>query len=371
MWAHHVLTLWGWVKRETVMLTNEHTKRIIRVGQITGAAAHVIVDRSEIAVHLESGTVCFELQSAHGDFKMIDPSCSASNMAIETSTSLSHVLAALEAWFADNPLRDRVEVLLPDPLSAQLCELGIAVFQNEKCLVTAEMFWQLSLPWCSKGMINSYPLCYAESGESNIPVRPRQPTGDVYARYIPWLGKTLSFKVADIDRDLVQFNRWMNDPRVSFFWEEEGDLDYHRAFLETQLADSRVIPLIGFFDAQPFGYFEVYWAKEDRLAPFCQATDFDRGFHLLVGEETFRGRQWLEAWYPSLLHYMFLDDVRTQRVMAEPRADNERLLRCSEMLGFEKLKEFDFPHKRAALISLSRTTFFGSAQQLSGSRPSD
>lgn len=346
----------------------ERKNRLIKVGQVTGSPGYVIVDSSKIAVHLESGVVYFELMTESENFKIIAHSASLTNVTVDVSVSLSRVLAAVEAVFVNSPLCDRVEVLLPEPVNAQLCALGIAVFQNEKCYVRAEMFWQLSMPWCSKGAINSYPLCYTGSDQYPIPVRPRQPAGDVYARYIPWLEKTLSFKVVDVDRDLTQFNRWMNDPRVSFFWEEEGDLEYHRAFLETQLADSRVTPLIGFFDSQAFGYFEVYWAKEDRLAPFCQATDFDRGFHLLVGEEAFRGRQWLEAWYPSLLHFMFLDDVRTQRVMAEPRADNERLLRCSEMLGLEKLKEFDFPHKRAALISITRTKFFGRAQQLSGRR---
>jgi acetyl CoA:N6-hydroxylysine acetyl transferase len=59
-----------------------------------------------------------------------------------------------------------------------------------------------------------------------------------------------------------------------------------------------------------------------------------------------------------LTHYLFLDDPRTQRVVAEPRADNAKMIGHMQSQGFHCEKAFDFPHKRAALMVLGRERFF-------------
>jgi hypothetical protein len=55
---------------------------------------------------------------------------------------------------------------------------------------------------------------------------------------------------------------------------------------------------------------------------------------------------------------MLLDDPRTRHVVAEPRADNAKMIGYMQQAGFCKPKEFNFPHKRAALMMLSREAFF-------------
>ncbi|MNP85895.1 N(6)-hydroxylysine O-acetyltransferase [compost metagenome] len=44
-------------------------------------------------------------------------------------------------------------------------------------------------------------------------------------------------------------------------------------------------------------------------------------------------------------------------MVAEPRADNAKMIGYMESVGFHKEKEFDFPHKRAALMLLERRAF--------------
>lgn len=273
------------------------------------------------------------------------------------------LLAALEAAFSHHPHARRLTLALPP---AQLAPLATARLLTPGATPAApqvwrEALWQHPPLWLGADAASSYPLRYDISNGWRHPCRPAKPQGLVYQRFIPWLQQTLTFRTVDLERDLPVVNRWMNDPVVAHFWQEEGDLARHRAYLEALAGDPRVLPLIGCFDGDPFGYFEAYWAKEDRIAPFCDAQDFDRGWHALVGEARFRGAPWLTAWMPSMSHYLLLDDCRTQRLVIEPRADNDKMIRSLARCGYALLKEFDFPHKRALLGMLLRERFFSQA----------
>lgn len=77
------------------------------------------------------------------------------------------------------------------------------------------------------------------------------------------------------------------------------------------------------WDGVPFGYFEIYWVKEDVLGKYSGAAeDFDRGFHVLIGEDWSRGR--VQPWVSSMVHYAFCADYRTGSICIEPRVDNKR-----------------------------------------------
>ncbi len=269
-------------------------------------------------------------------------------------------LAALEKAFAQHPEQRAIKLSGTENLSRLLLQDGTALrIESDILEVAAERLWQQSDLWlCSPGN-DDYVQQFTMTDGRYHPRRAPKPRGTVYARHIPWLDRTLSFRVVDMEQDLERFHRWMNDPRVAQFWQEEGDLLKHRSYLEGQLADPHFIPLIGCFDGLPFGYFEVYWAKENRIGAYYDAGDYDRGWHVLIGEDNVRGRAWITAWLPSLAHYMFLDDRRTQRIVGEPRADHHQQIRNLDKSGFAKIKEFDFPHKRAMLVMLLRERFFG------------
>ncbi|WP_081161119.1 GNAT family N-acetyltransferase [Ensifer aridi] len=222
--------------------------------------------------------------------------------------------------------------------------------------VFAEMFWQMPETWTGSPSL-AFPRRDVFDGKAEHPLRPSKPVGCVYARFIPWLSGTLSFHVATL-ADLPDVHRWMNDPRVDEFWNEAGSETDHRQYLERMFADPHIIPLIGRFDERPFSYFEIYWAKEDVIGPFCSAGDYDRGCHVIVGEESFRGKPWFTAWLPSLLHLMFLDDPRTERIVQEPSAAHHRQLRNLQRSGFAHIRSVNLPAKRAAIMSISRQHFF-------------
>jgi acetyl CoA:N6-hydroxylysine acetyl transferase len=237
---------------------------------------------------------------------------------------------------------------------------GLLVEQAQARVYRCErtQFWQLPQPWLEQALGGVYPQQMQFTEGKRHPRRAPKPRGEVYRRFDARLGAWVSLRTLDIDTDLERFNRWQNNPRVLNFWQEGGSLEQHREYLRKLQADPHSLTLIGCFDDQPFAYFEAYWAKEDRIAPYYAADDYDRGIHMLVGEEHHRGPHKVASWLSALVHYLFLDDPRTQRVVAEPRADNRKMIGYMHDQCFHCEKEFDFPHKRAALMVLGRERFF-------------
>jgi RimJ/RimL family protein N-acetyltransferase len=126
--------------------------------------------------------------------------------------------------------------------------------------------------------------------------------------------------------DSELLHKWMNDPRVSIFWGKSGPQSHQEEFLKTGLKSKHSFPVIGCWDGKPFGYFEIYWVKEDTLGKYLGGNvgDYDRGFHCLVGEQEFRGEHRVRIWLSALVHYCWLADNRTETVMLEPRVDNQK-----------------------------------------------
>lgn len=246
----------------------------------------------------------------------------------------------------------------PDLTPALASGLLLQTDQVGRYLCERSLFWQLPQPWLGEHPDPAFAQQMQISDGKRHPRRPPKPQGEVYRRFDTRLGMWVSLRALDVEHDLERFSRWQNSARVLEFWQEGGSLEQHRQYLSKLQADPHSLSLIGCFDDQPFAYFEAYWAKEDRLAPFYAVDDYDRGMHMLVGEEAHRGPHKVASWMSALVHYLFLDDPRTQRVVAEPRADNAKMISYLHSQRFHCEKEFDFPHKRAALMVLGRERFF-------------
>jgi acetyl CoA:N6-hydroxylysine acetyl transferase len=219
-------------------------------------------------------------------------------------------------------------------------------------------FFQLPLMWHAQPEYKIKPERWSETDGRSHPVRDSHPEGYVYKRFIPLINKTVSFRMITVD-DLDIFHEWHNQPRVSFFWELNQSKEELKAYIEKVLKDPHQIPMIVELDNEPAGYFEFYWAREDRLGPYYESDDYDRGFHFLIGNKKFLGSATTDSIVRSCLHFLYLDDPRTRRVMAEPRHDNQKVLKYAELsVGWRKVKIFDFPHKRAWLLENSRGKFF-------------
>lgn len=276
------------------------------------------------------------------------------------------LLPLLAHVFARRPKVETAQITLPasDDWAREAIRAGVVsgVEPGEgglRLTVGRNAFWQHPGLWLKGRASGQTPLAYVMSGDKRHPKRPVKPVGEVYRRHMPRFKADFSIRAIDIEGDLETFNRWMNLDSVAEFWNERGDLDRHRTYLRTVEADPHMTSFVGCFDDAPFAYFEMYWAKEDRVSPFYDAQDYDRGLHLLVGDSRHQGPGKVEAWFRAVAHYMFLDDPRTQRLIGDPRIDHVRWIEYMQKQGFVRLKEFDLPHKRSELIFMERETFFG------------
>ncbi|EPS41933.1 hypothetical protein H072_4092 [Dactylellina haptotyla CBS 200.50] len=209
-------------------------------------------------------------------------------------------------------------------------------------LVFSTSFWQTTPESYLSRHLNAHryfpnkPLRYTLSnGAIRHPKRPLPPLPSVpfYTRHCI-SGKVNSvFRLRPVDiNDLDLIHKWMNNPRVAEFWGEQGPIEHQQQFLKNCLLSQHSFAAIGSWnDLDADGnltawrdacFFDIYWVKEDHLARYTNnVQDWDRGVHLLVGEDWARGRS--KAWLDCIVHYMFLADSRTESIYLEPRVDNE------------------------------------------------
>ncbi|KAF2468427.1 aerobactin siderophore biosynthesis protein iucB [Lindgomyces ingoldianus] len=245
-------------------------------------------------------------------------------------------------------------------------------WQGAGCPFGSRPVWAPRLDSSNQPISTEYPLFPfqtapttqfpAPSRHTIHPIRAPKPNPGsiIYSRWIPHLNEHFSMIALDHTNDdhLNLFHGWQNDPRVAAGWNETGTLDQHREYLKKLHEDPHVLTMFAAFDDVLFAYFEVYWAMEDQLGAHYNASPYDRGRHSLVGDIRFRGPYRVSAWWSGLMHYMFLDEPRTTNIVGEPKATNSTVLAYDFAHGFHIEKLVDLPHKRSALMMVSREKFF-------------
>ncbi|MGW4549131.1 GNAT family N-acetyltransferase [Streptomyces violaceorubidus] len=160
---------------------------------------------------------------------------------------------------------------------------------------------------------------------------------------------------ADAERDVGLIARWMNDPAVAAYWELTGPPSVTADHLRAQLAgDGRSVPCLGMLDGVPMSYWEIYRADLDPLARYCPVRPHDTGLHLLIGEDTDRGRGLGTELIRAVADLVLARRPACTRVLAEPDVRNRPSVAAFLGAGFRPVAEVDLPAKRAALMVRER-----------------
>lgn len=171
-------------------------------------------------------------------------------------------------------------------------------------------------------------------------------------------GVKISLRPFDLSKDLETFYQWHQKDYIDEFWEMKQSKEELGAYILGLTKSYYQSPMIFEVDGISVGYFEVYWAFDDRIAPYCSPEVHDCGIHLLIGNESYLKTRYVLDSINLVSEYIFQKDEKTKRIWAEPRHDNTKIIRISQRLpGWTFIKEFDFPHKRSALLVNERDVF--------------
>ncbi|MBW0534036.1 hypothetical protein O181_073751 [Austropuccinia psidii MF-1] len=190
------------------------------------------------------------------------------------------------------------------------------------------------------------------------------PPETLYERYIDHLDSYFCLSIfGKLAQDIELLHSWLNDPRVDEFWADSGTKEFHVQWLKDRYEDHHVLPILGSYRGtqhgdktaiEPFAYYEIYWAADDKVAKYYDVEKYDRGIHMLVGSSQHRGPHRVRSWLPSLAHYIFSEEPQTRRIISEPNVRNNKMITYLECFGFERKKDVDMGHKHAAIMVLER-----------------
>jgi hypothetical protein len=165
-----------------------------------------------------------------------------------------------------------------------------------------------------------------------------------YSRFIPTVGKYISFRVASVSSIPVLYIGpvapnseeqhtqlcTLNDPALLQTWLSNNEAGTPKesipGFLLDALSSEHSWPAVGQWDGNPFGYFDVYWAKEDKMgrSPEADIGDWDRGLRAKFVVKS--AWEVVPAWVTSFVHWSFTADLRTMNVFVEFGTDTERFV---------------------------------------------
>ena len=90
---------------------------------------------------------------------------------------------------------------------------------------------------------------------------------------------------------MIAFHKWHNDERMNTARSERGRLETYREYIEQLIADPHALTCMLGWDRELMGYVEIVYVKENHVAPhYPSGGDWERGIHVLVGENKFLGR---------------------------------------------------------------------------------
>ena len=148
--------------------------------------------------------------------------------------------------------------------------------------------------------------------------------------------------------------RWMAEPHVEKFWQQNWPVERWSRYLRAQIAGSFSRPVLVLRQGILFAYVEIYRPARDVLGQFFPTDPHDLGVHLAIGDRANTGQGLGRELMKLLVAALFVGDAACRLVIAEPDARNLAARRMFGAAGFGPAGEVQLAHKRAAVLVAQR-----------------
>jgi RimJ/RimL family protein N-acetyltransferase len=166
----------------------------------------------------------------------------------------------------------------------------------------------------------------------------------------------ISFREVNFDRDVKLLHSWMNEKHVVPYWKLDLSLSDYSLHLRNFLKYKHQTLLIGEIDGVPISYWESYWVKGDLIGTYYEFDEYDQGVHLLIGDKDYLGKGIIYPLLMTILSQKFRVS-QTEKVIAEPDVQNEKMIYVFKKCGFTPIKEVELPDKTGLLMFCERNSF--------------
>jgi siderophore synthetase component/RimJ/RimL family protein N-acetyltransferase len=172
------------------------------------------------------------------------------------------------------------------------------------------------------------------------------------------LGCTFRFRELDPERDLDLYCRWMSQPHVAKWWALARTREALALHLQKHQANTNQTLYLGFVDGKPMSYWERYWVGGDVAGKYVEHDTFDQGMHFLIGDPAYGAGKYAHRMIVAFSRLCFEAELRTERVIGEPDARNDALIRHAAATGYDRIGTVRLPDKTAAIMITARADHY-------------
>lgn len=186
----------------------------------------------------------------------------------------------------------------------------------------------------------------------------------LFNRKVSELPLSFSVRPMHFPLDALTINYWVNMPYSYNFWNMQGSNSKSiEAYYREKLEGDLLYPFIISYGEYPIALIELYNVEKDALANHISATITDKGIHTLMAPPRYlltklpqKIKQLSMQALITALQFAFSFDG-TDRIYTEPHIDNFHGNELAKHMGFDFIKEIDFPDKKANLFCFEKQVF--------------
>jgi len=185
-----------------------------------------------------------------------------------------------------------------------------------------------------------------------------------FSKHVQEVG-TFSLRPLRIPQDIPLVHDWVTREYAKYWGMQNKSVQEVEAMYREIVRPGHVRAFLGLYDGTPSFLAECYRPSEDVLAAYYEASQRDRGMHILIAPMQKRIPRFTWHAFTTVLDYLF-SDRSVQRVVVEPDIRNEKVHVLNRRAGFVVEKTIELPASPAqpakvALLSICTREAYAAA----------